>query len=124
MCVVFFLMMRFAVKLTEVTLNYSILDQLEAFSITGKGKTSPEAQMCKLLCQLQHFLPSRHNFTQMTGTQTVAAVKLGAFARNVPTAPAQKRRPGAACSDRRMLSCSVRMETELRLHKSSKPTES
>lgn len=109
-------MVRFAVKLTEVTLNYSILDQLEAFSITGKGKTSPEAQMCKLLCQLQHFL--------MTGTQTVAAVKLGAFARNVPTAPAQKRRPGAACSDRRMLSCSVRMETELRLHKSSKPTES
>lgn len=82
-------MVRFAVKLTEVTLNYSILDQLEAFSITGKGKTSPEAQMCKLLCQLQHFLPGRHNFTQMTGTQTVAAVKLGAFARNVPTAPAQ-----------------------------------
>lgn len=62
--------------------------------------------MCKLLCQLQHFLPGRHNFIQLTGTQTVAAVKLGAFTGNVPTAR------------------SVRMETELRLHKSSKPTES
>lgn len=56
-------MVRFAVKLTEVTLNYSILDQLEAFSITGKGKTSPEAQMCKLLCQLQQaqFHPNDRN---------------------------------------------------------------
>lgn len=105
MCVVF-LMVRFAVKLTEVTLNYSILDQLEAFSIIGKVKTKNKQQMCKLLCQLQHFLPGRHNFTQMTGTQTVAAVKLGSFAGNVPTAR------------------SVRMETELQLHKSSKPTES